>query len=407
MMDLNFLYLARRYLYTKHHDATIRLMIKICFLGILVATCSLALVVSIMTGFETATYQKMKSIYPDLIIDSQHESIDMEFLSPILDNHQHMIKQYAPQHNAQGLLLNNNTLQTNMLMIRGINPHRECMVSNIEKKIINPQSGTLINLVDNNHVIIGQALAKHLELNLNDTASLLYSHDHPARGRMIFQEQPIIIAGIFKTGIDDIDMNVMYIDHNLFEKIFDDSISSVHLSLQNTHDEHRCIEQLKKHCSYDIYSWKDLYPTLLSALKLEKWAMFMILLLIVFVASMNIMSLISMYISQKKRDIAILLSFGMPQKDIRKIFITMSLLIAGFASTAGLGIAFAIGKLLQKYPFIKLPDNIYDTDFLPIQLELPVFCVIFILTLIISLLASIQATRNIDQIKIVEALKTP
>lgn len=406
-MNQNFLYLARRYLYTKHHDATIRLMIKICFLGILVATCSLALVVSIMTGFETATYQKMKSIYPDLIIDGQYEPIDMETLSPILDSHRHMIKQYAPQHNAQGLLLNEQTSQTNMLMIRGINPEQECLVSSIEKKIINPQKGTLINLVHDNNVIIGQALAKHLELQVNDTASLLYSHDHPARGRMIFQQQPVIIAGIFKTGIDDIDMNMMYIHCNLFQKLFDDSISSVHLSLHNTKDESTCIEQISKQFPYDMYSWKDLYPTLLSALKLEKWAMFMILLLIVFVASMNIMSLISMYISQKKRDIAILLSFGMPQKDIRKIFITMSLLIAGFASTTGLIIAFVIGKLLQKYPCIKLPDNIYDTDFLPIQLELPVFCVIFILTIIISLLASIQATRNIDQIKIVESLKTP
>ena len=213
---------------------------------------------------------------------------------------------------------------------------------------------------------------------------------------------------IFKTGIDDLDNSMLFCHHDFFDQLFlHHPTDQIHLKLANIKDEPETLKKLQDTLLCDVYSWKDLYPTLLSALKLEKYAMIFILMLIVFVASMNIMSLISMYITQKKRDIAILLCFGMAQTAIKKIFIAMSMMIAAVASLIGLILAWLIGIMLQTYPFIKLPDNVYDSDYLPIQLELSVFCAIFTVTILISIVSCLFATNHVAKIKIVETLKTP
>lgn len=405
----NYIYLARRYLFTKHHDAVIKLMIKICCIGILTATCCLALVMSIMTGFEQATYQKMQSIYPDLIIDTHDESIDVQQVAKILEDPALGIAHTAEQKTAQALLYNPECAQApSMLIVRGINPQQESKVSNIATKIIEPRVTPLEDLVKDNQILIGSQLAQQLELTIGQTAYLLCCQEQTSRLYMKFEQTEVEIAGIFKTGIDELDMNMTMCHHDFFDQIFDNHpINQIHLRLYNVAQEKQALHLLQRDQHLDAYSWKDLYPTLLAALKLEKWAMILILCLIVFVASMNIMSLISMYITQKKRDIAILLCMGMPQKSVKKIFIFMSMMIASISSLIGLILAWTIGSLLQIYPCIKLPDNVYDTDYLPVQLELLSFCAIFILTIMISIVASILATRNVQRLKIIETLKTP
>lgn len=408
-MSKNFLYLAVRYLLTKYQQATIKLMIKICFSGILVATSCLALVISIMNGFERATYQKMQSIYPDLIINtSNNPTTAQKELETFIQASHHQIFHTAAQKYGQLLFCNPNIEHTpSTLSIRAIIPEDETLVSSIASKIIAPKNNFLSKLVIDNKILVGSSLAQNLELELDDEIYLLCHKEQTTNLCMNFTHHQAIISGIFKTGIDDLDSNLIFCHHNFFDQLFSDHpIDQIHLKLKNIKDEHKTLKQLQEIFKNDVYSWKDLYPTLLSALKLEKYAMVFILMLIIFVASMNIMSLISMYITQKKRDVAILLCFGMTQQAIKNIFITMSIMIAMSASIAGLTFAWLIGKVLQNYPFIKLPDNIYDSDYLPIELELSIFCAIFMLTIIISIIACLYATRQIQKINIVETLKS-
>ena len=407
-MRKNFLHLAIRYLFTKHQQATIKLMIKICFIGILVATCCLALVISIMNGFEQATYQKMQSIYPDLIIDMQDQHQNLEKIQKIIVDPQQHIAHAASQKYHQILLCNPEIEHTPcMLMVRAIIPQDETLVSNIATKIISPKDTTLQNLLHDNQILIGCNVAENLDLCLHDEIFILSSKDASLNLCMNFSHHAAIVAGIFKTGIEELDNSMLFCHQTFFDQLFPNHpIDQIHIKLTNLKHEPTTLQTLKEILKDNVYSWKDLYPTLLSALKLEKYAMILILMLIVFVASMNIMSLISMYITQKKRDVAILLCFGMQQHAIKKIFLSMSVIIAAVASSLGLTLAWLIGIMLQNYPCIKLPDNVYDSDYLPIKLELSVFCVIFILTILISMIACWYATNHVSKIKIVETLKS-
>jgi lipoprotein-releasing system permease protein len=221
-----------------------------------------------------------------------------------------------------------------------------------------------------------------------------------------FQTVPVEVGGIFATGIDDIDASVVYADFNLVERIMgDQSYYQIHIALSQLRSEQHVQASIKQALELEVYSWKDLYPALLSALTLEKWAMFFILLLIVCVASMNIVALMSMLVVHKRKDIMILLLQGMSLSEVEWIFILIGLYIACKAIVVGLALALAIGFVLQKYPFIKLPDNLYDTEYLPISIELSNIVIIAFATIVISLLASLYATKSIRSYSMVELLK--
>lgn len=406
--SVNYIYIAHRYLWYQHKNQTIGAMIKVCGLSIAIATCSLALVISIENGFQQATYEKMQSIYPDLIIESELENQDEELLNFLLQNHELHIKAYTLQHQTQALITTMYTTTSPLMIVfRGIDPDRQTTVSSLATKIIEPRHTPMAELLTDNGILIGSQLADLLHLKIGDQAFILYNMHHTKNLQMKFQKKPVTIVGLFKTGIDDIDSSLVYCNHSLFDTmIHDDFITHIHIKLSHHSYESTTKQKIQQRLNAHVYSWKDLYPALISAMTLEKWAMIFILFLIMCVATMNIISLIFMYITQKQRDIAILLSMNMSIFDVRKIFLTISFIIATIASLIGLSSAFIIAKLLQLYPCIKLPDNIYDTDYLPIKLELPVFFVILSITIGISLCASLYATRKLNQLNKVELLKS-
>lgn len=406
LFSKNIFYFAQTFMSHKAQDSSIRTMIQTCQIAISIATFSLALIFSIMTGFEEATYQKMQSIYPDIIIDGHEHTIDLDSWKIIAQDYKNFIQSYAEQKINQALFTKSFDDSPTMIFIHAINPEKESLVSNIETKIIS-QEKSLQKIMVDNQIIIGNKLAQLLDLKIGDTAYILCSQESENALSLEFKPYEVIIHGIFQTGIEDFDTSLIYCSQSFYNEICPDSnISHIHIKLTDHKLEQEFKDKIQKQIKTSIYSWKDLYPSLLSALKLEKWAMFLILILIICVASMNIISVIFMYITKKNRDIAILLCMGMTRKKIRAIFIILSALIAIPASLIGLLFAGLVGLILKSYPCIKLPDNVYDTQYLPIKLELHIFCVILVLTIVISLFASLYATKNINKINIVKLLKT-
>ncbi|MBI2352951.1 ABC transporter permease [Candidatus Dependentiae bacterium] len=403
----NFLLIAIRYLTTSQKEATIRSMIKICFFSICIAICALTLVVCVMRGFEDATYQKMQTIYPDLIIDAHGDELNVDLLKKLLQAPSFQIQNSSAHRLGQALLYNKEYGSPTVIFIRGIDPKQEELVTNLAKKITLPLShNSLPEIIHKNYIFIGKKLAQETNLSIHDKATLLYSNDEPSGLKMTFQQAPVIIGGIFKTGIDDFDNNLVFCSFSLFQQLFPDQpATQMYIKLNNLCYEQQSINLLKEKLNIDVYSWKDLYPTLISALKLEKWAMFFILSLIVLVASMNMISLTFMYITQKRKEIALLLCFGMPLYKIKLIFMAITLSIGFGATLFGLSLAYLIGVIMQVYPFISLPDEAYVTSYLPIKLDPVIFSVILVTSMLLSFIASIIAIKKIKFHSIAHILK--
>jgi lipoprotein-releasing system permease protein len=209
------------------------------------------------------------------------------------------------------------------------------------------------------------------------------------------------VAAISNSGMYEYDLNVAYVRLDTAQEIFGmgDSVSGIGIDTDNIYKAAGIKDHLSGILSPSCYirTWMDLNKNLFSALKLEKWAMFVILTLIVIVAALNIISTLSVMVTQKAKDIGILKAIGATRRSIAILFAMLGSIIGLVGITAGVFLGAGISFLIKRYNFIQLPKDIYYISSLPVRLDITDSVIIAVSALAISLIASlypaIQASR--------------
>lgn len=401
-------FLAQRILFSHVYQKSISTMTIICFAGIFIGSFSLALVTAIMNGFEVVIHKKMQGIHANLIIQTYHDGINMDVLTPILRKEFPEISAFSPMATHHTLARNNQSEDTPIVaMIKGINPETEITTSSLAQKIISQSPETSFSqLFTNNNIVIGKKLAENNDMIIGDEIELLFIRDDHIHGKKVtFDSQPAIISGLFDTGIDEFDNGVIYCSLSFLEKLYPNiEVQQINIATTANTDEQLLIQKLRKRLGLDVYSWKDLYPSLVATLKLEKYVSFFILALILLVASMNIISLLFMQITQKRPDIALLKAIGMSQRSISLIFFIIGMTISCLASSCGLIAALCASWFLQQYPFITLPDTYYVTE-LPVAMNIEILGAVFCVVIIFSLISTWLPIQRIANINVSRVLR--
>lgn len=400
--------LGWRYLLGARSEKNISLMVLICFCGIFIGTLALALVASIMNGFEKVTHQKLQGIHSQLIMRSSGNALNAPAIESVLKTFPG-VQAYSPSTYKQVIIqASGSDDMSNALMLKGINPELEQATSSIGTKLKKHvgTASTLSALIKGNQIAIGTKLAESLNVHPGDTIDLLYISKENIKSRKItLDKQTATIGAIFSTGIEEFDTSLVIASLAFLNVLYPDAgITQFNIQLDPNANEAATISALRNRFKLDVFSWKELYPALVSALKLEKYAMFFILALISLVASMSIVSLIFMQIIQKRPDIAILQSMGMATAHIITLFMIMGIGLAACAAAAGLLVAYLIGLFLHAYPFITLPDT-YFVSHLPILMEWNVFLAIFLLVVLMALIATWLPARSIKTMKPADVLR--
>ena len=397
-------FLARRFLLASAYEQTISIMSYICFIGIIVGTFSLSLVTAIMHGFEVTIHEKMQGIHAQAIIQSYENGLDIPAIEKVIATEFPSVMNISPFATEHAIMQSSDEdIPPSVIVLKGIDPEREAVVSAIEKKITS--STLLMQAVQNNHILIGKGIAKNLGLSVGDTISLFYLDPIASKKKATIHEESALIGGIFSTGIDEFDNGLVYCSLPFLKKMFPSSmINKIGLRLDPSTDDQKLLQDLQNRLGLDVFSWKDLYPALVSALKLEKIAMFFILILITLVASMNIISLLYMLITQKRGDIAILLAMGTPQSIITQTFLFIGISLAAISSSIGLALSVIATYILEHYPFIELPDAYYVSH-LPARLEWYIIGIVFLTVMALSLLATWLPVSKIKKISIADVLR--
>jgi lipoprotein-releasing system permease protein len=157
---------------------------------------------------------------------------------------------------------------------------------------------------------------------------------------------------------------------------------------------------------FTIRTWMEVNQNFFAALKLEKLTMFIILTLIILVASFNIVSTLVVMVVEKTKDIGILRAIGMTAGQIRNIFTYEGLIIGGLGTFLGTAGGVGLCALLKKYQFIKLPQDIYYISTLPVAINWwPDIVLIVVCALAISLIATIYPAHKASGLKPVDALR--
>ena len=213
------------------------------------------------------------------------------------------------------------------------------------------------------------------------------------------------IGAVFKTGIHDFDEHVIISSFELARQLYPIPISQVSITLKDPQQERTVIESLKKRLSLDVLSWKDLYPSLVSALILEKYAMIFMLALVALVASLTIISLLFMYVTHKRTQIALLKTLGMSDWSLMSIFILVSAFVTLLAAVCGIALAALITAFLNRFPFIELPD-VYYVAHLPATLDMQIIFSIIALSIVVSIIAALIPAYKIKSMQIAQIFKS-
>ena len=224
------------------------------------------------------------------------------------------------------------------------------------------------------------------------------------------------IAGTFNTGFLEFDQNIVFLDIENALSIFDkdDRDLNIEIYLKDPLDANSYKKKIEKiNPNFFIYTWSDLNKSFFSALKVERNVMFIILTLIVIVAAFNIISGLTILIKNKTKEIAILKTLGLSNKSIKKIFFLTGFSIGFFATISGiiLGTIFSY-NIEQLRIFLSsvfnleiFPADIYFLEKLPSEISFSSIAIIFILSLVVSAIASYLPAMSISKMKTFRALK--
>lgn len=396
-------FLAWRYITGTKDDTRVSTVAKISFFSVFIGTLCLTLAIFIMAGFEQALAEKMQNIYPELVIHAPEESsFDYPTMhTTLLKNYSQEITKASPAHTKRVVIRSSENDMTSAVNLKAVEPLQESEVSSLETKLLLKKD--LEKVLRNNSIIIGKLLAEYHNLETGDTATLLFSTDDTFNNS--FESVDVTIGSIMETGIMQYDKYTIVSSLKMMEELLQDpDITEIGLKLKPKTNETALIKKLEETFGTEVHSWKTLYPALVSVTQLEKYVMFILLLLVTLIASANLVSLLVMQITRKRPDIAILKTIGLSPQTLTAIFIYMGVFISTTAAIMGLLTACIIGKFLQWYPFIKLPDAYFCTH-LPVYIEAHIIILILLIVITLSALASWFSARSAQSINITQTLR--
>jgi len=217
------------------------------------------------------------------------------------------------------------------------------------------------------------------------------------------------VTGVFQTGLYQYDTKFSYIDLEAAQELLrmDGAVTGVEFNVRDPWKSNEIAARVAGDLGfpYRVDDWQRQNGSLFSALKLEKFAMAIILLLIVLVASFNIVSTLIMLVTDKIKEIGILRSMGLTADSVTRIFRYMGVVIGIVGTTLGAILGGILSWTLDRYEFITLPGDVYFIDRLPVDLNPVDVGFIVLASLAISFIATIYPARRAADYQPVEAIR--
>ncbi len=402
-------FIAKRYLKAKHKLNFITIISLLSTIGITIGVAALVIVLSVFNGFGSLVTSLLLSFDPHIRISVIDEKGFLKIGSveqSIIQNKN--LKSYAPFVEGKAILLNRNTYE--IVNLKGIEEKRADASWGVASKIISGNFNLQNKPIDK--IILGLPLALRLSARIGDTITVTsaYNIERTITSLSIPQTKRFVVAGIFESNNRDYDVSFVFTSLSSAQKLFglNNRITGYELRLNN-YDE---AEHVKNNLAakldaklFAINTWHDLHKQLYSVMLIERWAAYILLSLIIAVATFNIFASLTMTVIEKKKDIGVIRSMGVNKNSILKLFMFEGILVGSIGTILGVIIGLLICYLQLQYNFYPLDSTKYIIDAMPVEIRITDILAIGGMAMLLAFLASLYPAKRAANTIIIESIK--
>ncbi len=402
-------FIAKRYLVSKHKMNFITIISLISVAGITIGVAALIVVLSVFNGFSSLVVDYLMNLEPDIRITaiSNEGEKDISNLGQLLSE-QKEINSFSPY--IEGKVLAYSKGITQVVNVKGI---EEATINNVYLIGENLVDGDDQNFKNNSQrVFIGLQLADKLMVMSKDSI-LLISPSNIEQAITQFAlplSKKVYVEGVFSSKNTDYDGGYIFCSLKDAQYLFGykNNFQGYDIRLDDLSNSEKVKKILQAELdpnNYRVETWYDFHQELYSVMQIERWTAYIILSLIIAVATFNILGSLSMSVIEKQRDIGILRSMGATENSVLKIFMFEGLLIGIIGTLLGVAIGYFICYLQINYNIYPLDPSQYKIDSLPIRLRLSDFFFISGASMLLSFLASLFPAKRAAKLNPISAIK--
>jgi lipoprotein-releasing system permease protein len=361
-------FVAGRYLRSPHRPAVLRLVTAFSVVGVAAGVATLVIALAMNTGFRETLQARLLGV-------TAHISLTKPGSSGIRD-YEALAKKLAAIPGVRTVtpavyqtVLLSFSGESRGVVTKGIDPERERRADEALQRIV---AGELNFTADRDGIdglLVGKQLAEEWRLSPGDYVTLMSPQGRLTPFGLLPRSRRFRIAGVFDSGFYDYDQNWCFLALRAAQNLSGagDLVNVVELRLERPDDARQTADEVRKIAGqgYTAATWMDENQALFRALRMEKLVTAIFIGLITFVAGLNILVVLSMTVTDKARDIAVLMSLGTRREQIRKIFLWQGITIGAVGTVVGLGVGYLFASIAGFYHLIPLDPQVYAVPYVP------------------------------------------
>jgi lipoprotein-releasing system permease protein len=400
------LFVARRYLRAKRKQAVISVITVISVVGVAAGVMALVIALAINNGFRNTLQRSLlgATAHVMLLEKQPTEGIgNWRALAPRLRAIPHVVN-VAP--GLYGKVLLSGPVQSEGAELKGI------PVDQPPDMLLHLKRGSfegLKNAPGLPGIILGSRLAQSTGMLLNSVVNVISPQGELTPFGMHITRYQFRVVGIFESGFYDIDAFWAFTSLKSAQQVFavGDVVNTIEMRLDDIYRAPDVAGQAEKVAGRGLAAntWMEQYRQILSALNMEKIVTAVTIGLIQLVAALNILITLIMMVMEKNRDIAVLVSMGARQRQIRKIFMLQGVLIGVVGTVIGLALGYGLSFLADHYRWLRLDQDVYAVSYVPFNARWLDGLWIAATAIFVSFIATLYPARNATRILPAEALR--
>ena len=400
-------FVARRYLRSPYRPAVLRLVTLFSILGVSAGVATLVIALSMNTGFRETLQDRLLGVQAHISLTHPGSAIrDYDALAAKLVQLPGVRSVTPAVYQTVLLSFGGEALG---VVAKGIEPDRERRGDEALQRIVEGRADFTPDADGIEVLLVGKQLADEWKMAPGDYVTLTSPQGRLTPYGLIPRTRRFRIGGVFDSGFYDYDKNWCFMTLSAAQSLAgtSDVVNALEFRLANPDRAPQVAQQAEQAAGPNFLAttWMEQNLALFRALRLEKLVTAIFIGLITFVAGLNILVVLSMTVTDKARDIAVLMSMGSRREQIRQIFLWQGIAIGATGTLLGLSVGYVFAFVCGHYHLIPLDPQIYAVPYVPFHPSLFDGLWITLAALAISIGATILPARAASRLLPVEILR--